>query len=126
MLAGQSVEIDGQRARDIETGIKKAISFKDPEGNIVELVAGVDQITDAYGDRDVKPTALNHVVLHAQDRAKLEKFYGGTLGFKLSDTLVDFMTFWRCNANHHSIAFMSVRADHLRLNHPAFHAPLYH
>ena len=41
----------------------------------------------------------------------MEAFYGQTLGFKLSDTLADFMTFWRWNANHHSIAFISLPAS---------------
>jgi len=65
-------------------------------------------------------TALNHVVLNTRNRAPLEQFYAGLLGFKLSDTLADFMTFWRCNANHHSLAFAAARGDHLGLNHAAF------
>jgi catechol-2,3-dioxygenase len=106
---------------DLEPGVARAIRFKDPEGNVVELVWGVDQVRDPYGRRDVKPQALNHVVLFTTDRPKMEQFYGGTLGFRLSDTLADFMTFWRCNANHHSIAFASPRnADQRGLNHAAF------
>jgi catechol-2,3-dioxygenase len=107
--------------QDLEPGVARAIRFKDPEGNVVELVSGVDQVRDPYGTREIKPQALNHVVLFAADRPKLEQFYGGTLGFKLSDTLADFMTFWRCNANHHSLAFAAPRAEHQRgLNHAAF------
>ena len=106
---------------DLEPGVARAVRFKDPDGNIVELVAGVDQVHDAYGNRDVKPQALNHVVLFTANRPKLEQFYGGTLGFKLSDTLSDYMSFWRCNANHHSIAFMAPRGDkYTGLNHAAF------
>jgi catechol-2,3-dioxygenase len=120
LLAGQGIEIVVQPTQDLEPGVKHAIRFKDPEGNVVELVAGMDQVHDAYGTRDVKPTALNHVVLHARDRARLEQFYGGTLGFKLSDTLADFMTFWRCNANHHSMAFVTAHGDQSGLNHAAF------
>jgi len=100
--------------------VARAIRFQDPEGNVVELVSGVDQVHDTYGNRDVKPRALNHVVLFTTDRPKMEQFYGGTLGFQLSDTLADFMTFWRCNANHHSIAFASARGDRTGLNHAAF------
>jgi catechol-2,3-dioxygenase len=107
--------------QDLEPGVARAIRFKDPEGNVVELVSGVDQVRDPYGTRDVKPQALNHVVLFTADRPRLEQFYGGTLGFKLSDTLADFMTFWRCNANHHSLAFAAPRGAHQRgLNHAAF------
>jgi catechol-2,3-dioxygenase len=106
---------------DLEPGVARGIRFRDPDGNVVELVHGVDQVRDPYGNRDVKPQAINHVVLYTTDRPRLEQFYGGTLGFKLSDTLIDFMTFWRCNANHHSIAFQSPRDPNQRgLNHAAF------
>lgn len=120
IFANQGIEIVTPPTQDLEPGVARAIRFKDPEGNVVELIAGVDQIRDAYGARDVKPQSLNHVVLHARDRAGMERFYGDTLGFKLSDTLADFMTFWRCNANHHSIAFVTAHGDQSGLNHAAF------
>jgi catechol-2,3-dioxygenase len=122
ILSNQGIEIVAPPTRELEPGINKALRFKDPDGNIVELVSGVDQVNDAYGPRDVKPTILNHVVLNTANREKLEQFYGGTLGFKLSDTLPDFMTFWRCNANHHSIAFATPRGgvEKPGLNHAAF------
>jgi catechol-2,3-dioxygenase len=119
VLSGQGIEIVTPPTQDLEPGVKRAIRFKDPEGNVVELVAGVDRVTDPYGPRDVKPQALNHVVLYTGDRPKMEAFYGQTLGFKLSDTLADFMTFWRCNANHHSIAFITVPGQR-GMNHAAF------
>jgi catechol-2,3-dioxygenase len=106
--------------RDLEPGGGRAVRFRDPEGNVVELISGADQVRDPYGMREVKPQALNHIVLFAQDRPKMEQFYGGTLGFQLSDTLADFMTFWRCNANHHSIAFAAAHGDRKGLNHAAF------
>ncbi len=120
-ISSQGLEVVTPPTQELEPGIARAIRFKDPEGNTVELVAGVDQVRDAYASRDVKPQALNHVVLFASDRPKMEQFYSGTLGFKLSDTLADFMTFWRCNANHHSIAFAAPRGEGQRgLNHAAF------
>jgi catechol-2,3-dioxygenase len=120
IVAGLGLEIVVPPTRDLEPGVARAVRFKDPEGNVVELISGVDQVRDQYGTRDVKPQALNHVVLATRDRASMERFYGGTLGFQLSDTLADFMTFWRCNANHHSIAFASARGDRTGLNHAAF------
>ena len=83
----------------VEPGVAKAMRFCDPEGNLVELIAGVDGITEPYGNRDVKPVGLNHVVLETQDRVALESFYRDVLGFKLTDQLAGFMTFFRCNAN---------------------------
>jgi catechol-2,3-dioxygenase len=120
ILGARGIEIVTPPTQELEPGVKKAIRFKDPEGNIVELLAGVDRVKDAYGPRDVKPQALNHVVLFTRDRQKMEEFYGGLLGFKLSDVLADFMTFWRCNANHHSMAFVGAHGDQRGLHHAAF------
>jgi catechol-2,3-dioxygenase len=119
LVSSQGLEIVTPPTRDLEPGVGRAIRFRDPEGNVVELISGVDQVRDPYGMRDVKPQALNHIVLATSNRPRMEQFYGGTLGFKLSDTLADFMTFWRCNANHHSIAFAAARGDR-KLNHAAF------
>ncbi len=118
VLAERGVDILVPPTQELEPGVSKAIRFKDPEGNVVELIAGVDHVRDPYGPRDVKPQQLNHIVLNTDNRAALEQFYGGLLGFKLSDTLANFMTFWRCNANHHSIAFQT--NGHHGLNHVAF------
>ena len=120
ILGTRGIEIVTPPTQELEPGIKRAIRFKDPEGNVVELLAGVDRLKDPYGPRDVKPQALNHVVLFTKDRPKMEEFYGGLLGFKLSDVLADFMTFWRCNANHHSMAFVGAHGDQKGLHHAAF------
>lgn len=104
----------------LEPGVAKAMRFCDPEGNLVELIAGVDAIREPYAARDVKPVGLNHVVLEARDRVALESFYRDRLGFQLTDQLADFMTFFRCNANHHSLAFLPARDGSGGLNHAAF------
>jgi catechol 2,3-dioxygenase len=59
---------------DLEPGVARAMRFCDPEGNLVELIAGVDTIHQPYGNRDVKPVGLNHIVLEAKDRVALESF----------------------------------------------------
>jgi catechol-2,3-dioxygenase len=127
VVAGLGLEIVVPPTQDLEPGVARAVRFKDPDGNVVELISGVDPVRDQYGMRDVKPQALNHVVLSTLDRPRLEQFYGGTLGFQLSDTLPNFMTFWRCNANHHSIAFASPRGGGTPgLNHAAFDVKDWH
>src|SRR5579864_7237660 len=77
LLSGMGYEIVTPPTAELEPGVKKAIRFKDPDGNVVELVAGVDSVRDSYGSRDVKPVAINHVVLNTADRGRLEQFYGG-------------------------------------------------
>ena len=41
-LHEQGVDIVTPPTQDLEPGVGKAIRFKDPEGNVVELIAGVD------------------------------------------------------------------------------------
>src|SRR6266568_773183 len=94
VLAEKGVEIVTPPTKELEPGVAKALRFKDPEGNVVELVAGVDTVNDPYGPRDVKPQALNQVA--------------------------DFMTFWRCDTNHHSLALAQSHEGKTGLHHAAF------
>lgn len=120
ILNSNGVEIVTPPTNALEPGVAKGLRFKDPEGNVVELVAGVESLSGSYGQRDVKPQALNHVVVYATDMAKMENFYRDNLGFQKSDAIAGFMTFWRCNANHHSIAFCPARIGETALHHAAF------
>ena len=122
-LSALGVEVVTPPTQDLEPGVARAVRFKDPEGNVVELVAGVDEVTDPYGLRDVKPTGLNHVVYNCLDRDTTEAFYRDTLGFKFTDQVGDILTFYRCNANHHSLAFGRSRTGRAGLNHAAFELP---
>src|SRR6266480_3737690 len=63
-LQAAGVEILNPPEKELEPGISKAIRFKDPDGFLVELVAGIDTVQDPYGNRDAKPRDLNHVVLN--------------------------------------------------------------
>src|SRR5215472_12702014 len=49
LLSSQGHEIVTPPTKDLEPGVAKAIRFKDPDGNVVELVSGVDQVGDTYG-----------------------------------------------------------------------------
>jgi catechol-2,3-dioxygenase len=120
VLHAKGIEIVTPPTAGLEPGVARSIRFKDPEGNVVELVAGMESVSGAYGARDVKPRALNHVVLYATDMEKMETFYQDNLGLQKSDAIAGFMTFWRCNANHHSIAFCPARNGETALHHAAF------
>src|SRR4029079_8752236 len=82
------IEVVTPPAQELEPGVAKAIRFKDPDGFLVELVAGVDQVVDPYGLRDVKPQDLNHVVLNVADADRSEAFYRDKLGFQLTDRFI--------------------------------------
>jgi catechol 2,3-dioxygenase-like lactoylglutathione lyase family enzyme len=87
-----------------EPGIRELVRFLDPDGNVVEVCHGVDKVRDSYRGPFVTPRGLNHVVLTVRDLKVSEAFYLRVLGFRVSDWIKEFMTFMRCNANHHSLA----------------------
>ncbi len=92
--------------------------FFDPDGRVVEVSAGVEQRSFREVEpREGIPVALNHVVLNSPNRKEVEAFYAERLGFKLSDW-IPFMGFYRCNANHHSLAIAD--GEVATLNHVAF------
>lgn len=119
-LHAAGVDVVTPPAQDLEPGVKKAIRFKDPDGFLVELIAGVDAVRDPYGVRDVKPQDLNHVVLNVTSADRSESFYRDLLGFKLTDRFIGGLSFWACNANHHSLAFGEARDGQVAFNHAAF------
>jgi catechol-2,3-dioxygenase len=119
-LSAAGVQVVTPPTQELEPGVQKAIRFMDPDGFLVELLAGVDRVSDAYGARDVKPQDLNHVVLNVADAERSEVFYRDLLGFKLTDRFVNGLSFWACDANHHSLAFGQARDGQASFHHAAF------
>jgi catechol-2,3-dioxygenase len=119
-LLARGVEIVTPPTQELEPGVKKAIRFRDPDGFLVELVAGVDAVHDPFGQREVKPQDLNHVVLNVRSQDASEAFYRDTLGFTLTDRFIGGLSFWACNANHHSLAFGEARDGVPSFHHAAF------
>jgi catechol-2,3-dioxygenase len=119
-LSAAGVEVVSPPAQELEPGVQKAIRFKDPDGFLVELVAGIDSVLDPYGQRDVKPRDVNHAVLNVTDPERSEAFYRDLLGFKLTDRFINGLSFWACNANHHSLAFGLARDRQPSFHHAAF------
>jgi catechol-2,3-dioxygenase len=119
-LQAAGIDVLTPPAQELEPGVARAIRFKDPDGFLVELVAGIDAIRDPYGARDVKPQDLNHVVLNVGDADRSEAFYRDLLGFKMTDRFIGGLSFWACNANHHSLAFGQARDGQAVFNHAAF------
>jgi catechol-2,3-dioxygenase len=116
-LLARGVEIVTPPTTDLEPGVKRALRLRDPDGFLVELVAGVETINDPFKEEQVKPTALNHVVISVRDQTASENFYRDALGFKLTDRFIGGLSFWACNTNHHSIAFAPAAPD----GGPTFH-----
>jgi catechol 2,3-dioxygenase-like lactoylglutathione lyase family enzyme len=119
-LLAHGVEIVTPPTQELEPGVKRALRFKDPDGFLVELVAGLEQVTDPFKQEDIKPRALNHVVLNVRNQDASESFYREILGFKLTDRIIGGLSFWRCNANHHSLAFTEAPNKQSSFHHAAF------
>jgi catechol-2,3-dioxygenase len=119
-LLAHGVQVVTPPTQELEPGVRSALRFKDPDGFLVELVAGVESIKDKFKHDDVKPTALNHIVLSVRDQEASEAFYRDTLGFKLTDRFIGGLSFWACNANHHTLAFAQSRDGNPSFHHAAF------
>lgn len=94
--------------------------FKDPNGFPCEIFYGAriakTPFNPARKTSGFKTGALGlgHIVLAADDPDKNAAFYKDILGFRLSDrvTLGSLeLTFLRCNARHHSVAFSGPRPN---------------
>jgi len=83
-----------------------------------DLVSQVSDIEHGYEAKAVKPLSLNHVVLFAGDLREQQTFYEKVLGMRVTDTVPNFMTFLRCNPNHHSFGFIAL--PRRGLQHAAF------
>ncbi len=93
------------------------VSFRDPEGRLLEVSAGLRQ--HDVMDRGYGPDRLSHIVLNSVDVPTSRAFYTGVLGFEVSDTYEnDVMVFLRCNEMHHCIVLAP--AQWTSLNHVAF------
>lgn len=107
----------GPGASPDEPGVDEVVRFTDPDGNLLEITTAMEQVGNGYGERYVKPQDLNHVVINVTDLERSQRFYTEVLGFRVSDWIKDFMTFLRCNPNHHSLA---VKLGDPGMDHAAF------
>jgi len=94
------------------------MTIADPDGRLVTVSAGVDDLAPApSADGRVVPLKISHVVLNSPRHDEQQAFLTEVLGFVVADSMPH-MTFFRCNADHHSVAI--TRAPHASLNHIAF------
>lgn len=103
---------------DATPGVKKALTFTDPKGTVVELFAECEFHPVVAAGGGVNPLKLGHVASRVTDPAKVAKFYEEVLGFRVSDWVADHFVFMRCSVDHHTVNF--VRYDTPRLHHVAF------
>ena len=84
--------------------VRGLITFRDPTGNLIDLVARPDHCGRRYfGTRDAGITAFSHVGLRTADANTDEKFWTTMLGAKVSDWIGD-APLLRIDEVHHKIA----------------------
>ncbi len=98
-----------------EPGGGYGFAFLDLEGRAVRVIAGDLRHADARSLPD-RPQKITHVVLNTPRQEETAAFWVKALGFQVSDRSL--LTFIRCNADHHSIAFHPGEAS--TLHHIAF------
>lgn len=113
-------------ARSAEPDVfEDAVSFHDPDGN--RLVFGVGVQAAAAAPEAASVTAwearLQHLVVASADAARLVEFYRSTVGFKVSDRVLDNegtlrTAFLNCSSDHHSLAIFAAATN--RLDHFCF------
>jgi catechol 2,3-dioxygenase-like lactoylglutathione lyase family enzyme len=117
-LASNGVELVGEPGKLSAPGGGYGFRFFDIDGRVVEVSSDVeDRPARALGKGESIPATLAHVVMHTGNIPRTVKFYEDQLGFRISDWLGEFMCFARCNAMHHSIAFLP---GPTAINHVAF------
>ena len=109
--------------------VKSLYRVQDPAGNAVELFHGLQQAATPFesaafpGGFRTGELGLGHAVLVHRDLQAMEAFYGGLLGFGVTERLDTKAgpikirgTFLHCNPRHHSLALFDL-PSRKRLHH---------
>lgn len=91
-------------------------AFLDPDNRYV--VVSADVALSEPGERPAVPRKLEHLVVNTPDIDRATNFYQDVLGMRISDWSEHQMSFLRCNAEHHVIAFNA--APYSSYNHTAW------
>ena len=102
----------------VEPGHGEARCYRDPDGHLVELFSGMENITDPLQPREVRPLRFGHLTRLTPDTPRAVEFYAGKLGFRISDTVGGAVAWLRCNQEHHGLAYLGT--DRAKVNHYAY------
>jgi 2,3-dihydroxybiphenyl 1,2-dioxygenase len=111
--AGVEVSLEATALAD-QRHVARLISFKDPEGNRIEVFCNPEIATDPFEPgRPISgfrtgALGMGHAVLHVRDTDLLLPFYRDLLGFKVSDygTKPYNLYFFHLNGRHHTFAMV--------------------
>ena len=104
---------------DGEPGIDRALRLRAPGGEVFKLFCGME--TGEAPDLGDRPIKFEHVSFKARNTGRLERFLEQGLGFRFSDRMGPFASWWHCDADHHGVAV--VLAPKVELSHYAYAWP---
>lgn len=87
---------------DGEPGIDRALRVQGPSGHVFKLFSGMEAVpAPEPGDRPIK---FEHVSIKSARPKPVERFLSDGLGFRFSDRMGPFASWWHCDADHHGMA----------------------
>ncbi len=101
-----------------EPGHGSGLCYRDPDGNRVELYAGMQTLAQPLQPCEVRPVRFGHITMMTADLPRCVTFYTEVLGFRVSDTVGDSVIWMRWNQQHHGIAFLET--GQAKVNHYAY------
>jgi catechol 2,3-dioxygenase-like lactoylglutathione lyase family enzyme len=111
---GVNAELRG----DSIPGTPTLLSFADPKGTAIELFNEWSFLDAREATAGVGALKLGHVAFSVHDPKAMAEFYSKVLGFRMSDWIGDFFVFMRCNADHHTVNFLTGKTE--KMHHIAF------
>jgi len=101
---------------DGEAGIDRALRVQGPGGHVFKLFCGMEtgQALEP-GDRPIK---FEHASVKVRSPRPFERFLEDGLGFRFSDRMGPFASWWHCDGDHHGMAV--VLAPKNELSHYAY------
>jgi catechol-2,3-dioxygenase len=104
---------------DGEPGIDRALRLRAPGGHVFKLFCGME--TGEPLDDGDRPLKFEHVSVKVRKPGPFERFLQDGLGFRFSDRMGPFASWWHCDPDHHGMAV--VLAAKAELSHYAYAWP---
>jgi 2,3-dihydroxybiphenyl 1,2-dioxygenase len=112
---------EGSEALRAARRVRRLLTIRDPDGNVVELAVGMEAAPAPFastafrGGFHTGRLGIGHAVLVSHRLEAMEAFYTGALGFGVSERLATRVgpmdikgIFLHCNERHHSVAIFDM------------------
>jgi catechol 2,3-dioxygenase-like lactoylglutathione lyase family enzyme len=99
-----------------EPGIDRALRVQGPFGHVFKLFCGME--TGQELEPADRPRKFEHASVKVRNTRTFERFLEDGLGFKFSDRMGPFASWWHCDADHHGMAV--VLSPKCELSHYAY------